>query len=53
MGSQNLKKAVSASVGLRGFRLNRAVDVPAVLSGSFRKWGGTLFWGPYNKDPTI
>ena len=23
------------------------------LSGSFRKLGGTLFWGPYNKDPTI
>ena len=21
--------------------------------GSFRKFGGTLFWGPYNKDPTI
>ena len=20
---------------------------------SFRKLGGTLFWGPYNKDPTI
>ena len=21
--------------------------------GSFRKLGGTLFWGPYHKDPTI
>ena len=21
--------------------------------GSFRKFGGILFWGPYNKDPTI
>ena len=21
--------------------------------GSFRKLGGTLFWGPWNKDPTI
>ena len=23
------------------------------LYGSFRKEGGTSFWGPYNKDPTI
>ena len=23
------------------------------LFGSFRKLGGTLFWGPYNEDPTI
>ena len=22
-------------------------------NGSFRKLGATLFWGPYNKDPTI
>ena len=21
--------------------------------GRFRQLGGTLFWGPYNKDPTI
>ena len=26
---------------------------PLALHGSFRKSGGTLFWGPYIKDPTI
>ena len=28
------------------FSINRSLD------GSFRKIRGTLFWGPYNKDPT-
>ena len=23
------------------------------LNGTFRQLGGTLFWGPYTKDPTI
>ena len=28
-------------------------QIPNLKNGSFRKLGGTLFWGPYNKDPTI
>ena len=26
---------------------------PFLGSGGFQKIGGTLFWGPYDKDPTI
>ena len=28
-------------------------SVPAALMWEFPKIWGTLFWGPYNKDPTI
>ena len=27
--------------------------ISKTLHGSFRKIRGTLFWGPYNKDPMI
>ena len=35
-----------SDLGLRVHAIFRAI------LGGFRKVGGTLFWGPYNKDPT-
>ena len=35
-----------SDLGLRVHAICRAI------LGGFRKVGGTLFWGPYNKDPT-
>ena len=37
---------------ISGVGLIRVVEYLS-LFGSFRKIGGTLFVGPYNKDPTI
>ena len=36
-----------------GFRACYYVYVMAGLYGGFPKIRGTLFWGPYHKDPTI
>ena len=29
------------------------LEVRGLGFGSFRNWGGTLFWGPYDKDPNF
>ena len=48
LGLALLRLGVSGvrALGRLGLRVN-------CLYGSFRKLGGTLFWGPYNMDPTI
>ena len=53
-GTRGVCKALEGSTGL-GFRAPGARGRVQGFSGvwEFPKIRGTLFWGPYDKDPTI